>query len=67
MVKEIIIKISLDEGKLTTATIEKGFTNDVSDRLLIIGALENLKGIETDKLKNGMKHSEASFKDGLQQ
>ena len=61
MVKEIIIKISIDNGKIITATSERGFTEDLTDRLIIIGALQNLICLENDKFKNNVKHKNFSL------
>ena len=49
--KEINIKIIINEDEIKTLVSKNGLTNDSSGILEFIGVLENLKNLELEKLK----------------
>jgi hypothetical protein len=50
--KELIIRVVIDQDKVATAVQKKGFENQssASTAFEVVGILENLKKIEQDKL-----------------
>jgi len=55
MRKEVTIKIRFVEGNIASIVHTEGFEDNALDQMAIIGALENAKQQELDKLKNVFK------------
>ncbi len=52
MNKKLLIKVEIQEDKVATAIKTNGYDlNSMSDQLEILGILENLKQVQSEKIK----------------